>query len=101
MTWRWPNKFLDTIAEQGITLPVPKVLVEIIPLHSSTQEKRILVKVMLSFKNRNFVRFEQKNINEMQRYSCKKLLVLTMVPLTQREVDIFKDNVSNINLTRV
>ena len=64
MTWRWPNKFLDTITEQGITFPVPKVLVEIIPLHSSTQERRILVKVMLSFKNRNFVRFEQKNINE-------------------------------------
>ena len=53
--WRWPNKFYDTRAEQGINFTILKLLIEIIPFSSSTWEKRIFLKVMLSFKKRNLV----------------------------------------------
>ena len=36
----------------------------------------------------------------MQHYFFRKLLAFIMVPLIQREVDIFKDNVWNIHRIR-
>ena len=52
---RWPNEFQDTRAEQGITFTIPKVMIEFIPFNSSTREKRIFAKVMVSFKKWNFI----------------------------------------------
>ena len=48
----------------------------------------------------NYVLFKQNNINQMQHYFLKKLLVFIMVPPIQRTVDIFKDNVWNIHPIR-
>ena len=36
----------------------------------------------------------------MQHYFFRKLLAFIMVPLIQREVDIFKDNICNIHRIR-
>ena len=40
-----------------------------------------------------YVLLKQNNINQMKHYSFRKLLAFIMVPLIQREVDTFKDNV--------
>ena len=47
-----------------------------------------------------YVLFKQKNINQMKHYLFRKLLAFIMVALIQREVDIFKDNVWNIQRIR-
>ena len=52
---RWPNRFQDAREEKGITFSIPKVLIKIIPFNITTWKKRIFVKVMLSFKKRDFV----------------------------------------------
>ena len=36
----------------------------------------------------------------MKHYFCRKLLAFIMVPLIQREIDIFKDNIWNIHRIR-
>ena len=47
-----------------------------------------------------YVLFKEKNINQIKHYLFWKLAAFIIVPVIQREVDIFKDNVSNIHRIR-
>ena len=48
----------------------------------------------------SYVLFKQKYINQMKHYFFRKLLAFIMFALIQREVDIFKDKVWNIQRVR-